>query len=111
MRISQAMAGKTKDDLNAETMKLEKAKMLDEERRKMTVIDNFEKSDSEYSTNIDRVMKIRSMDPKEMKSLDPKAKETKKKEVQRSERSDLENKEYFRQNETKYQETALIAQK
>ena len=61
--------------------------------------------------NIDRVMKIRSIDPKEMKSLDPKAKDNKKKEPQRSERSDLENKEYFRQNETKYQETALVAQK
>jgi hypothetical protein len=85
--------------------------MLAEERRKMTVLDNFEKSDSEYSMNIDRVMKIRSIDPKEMKSLDSKAKDTKKKDVQRSERSDLENKEYFRQNETKYQETALVAQK
>ena len=42
--------------------------------------------------NIDRVMKIRSIDPKEMKSLDPKAKDNKKKETQRSERSDLENK-------------------
>ena len=85
--------------------------MLAEERRKMTVLDNFEKSESEYSMNIDRVMKIRSIDPKEMKNLDPKAKDNKKKEPQRSERSDLENKEYFRQNETKYQETALVAQK
>ena len=54
--------------------------MLAEERRKMTVLDNFEKSESEYSMNIDRVMKIRSIDPKEMKSLDPKAKDNKKKE-------------------------------
>ena len=36
-------------------------------------MENFEKSESEYSVNIDRIMKIRNTDPKDMKSLDPKA--------------------------------------
>ena len=35
------MGGKTKDDLNAEKLKAEKEQMLAEERRKMSVLDEY----------------------------------------------------------------------
>jgi hypothetical protein len=53
------------------------------------------------SNAIDLVMKVRSKDPKESVKVDKKGAK-KKEENLRSERSDLENQEYYRQQETQF---------
>jgi hypothetical protein len=60
--------------------------------------------------NIDRVMKIRSIDPKEMKSLDPKAKDNKKsdkKEFERRNTNIMKKKESIGPKFTKIQQDGV----
>lgn len=108
MRLSDIMAGKTQGDIDAALQQAEKKKLLEEKRMEKemanvtaTVQEEFD-IQSEASMVIDTIIKTRNRDPREVKNESPQivGKGGKKKEVEREERSDYENKEFFKQKET-----------
>lgn len=66
------MQGITRDDLDAIHVQKEKERLIEENKalmaaRDKNIIDEFSRTESEYSVAIDRAINARSRDPKEMK--------------------------------------------
>lgn len=68
MAISEIMRGRTKADLEADAAIADKKALLEEAMRQKlleNIQSEFDKSESDASAAIDRILKVRSGDPRE----------------------------------------------